>query len=218
MDPGIFFVAIKKEEKEKKKKTDIPSFPMAPPEVWGPPVWTLFHVLAERIYEDAYPSLYRELFAKIIRICRYLPCPDCSDHATTFLSRVIQSNLRCKEDFRRLLFMFHNMVNYRKRKRPFAYPDVSPKYASLRVIPVVNNFIAVYHTKGNMKLLAESFQRQLIVREFKEWFIRNVHGFIRPNPPPPNPPIAPTSHEEEKVQMVEEEEVERIQLHISSIE
>ena len=28
---------------------------MSPPEVWGPPIWTLFHVLAEKINERAYP-------------------------------------------------------------------------------------------------------------------------------------------------------------------
>ena len=41
---------------------------MSPPEIWGPPIWTLFHVLAERINENAYPFIYNSLFNYILRI------------------------------------------------------------------------------------------------------------------------------------------------------
>jgi len=46
-------------------------------------------------------------------------------------------------------------------------------------VSVFNRFISVYHTKGNMRLLAESFQRQLIIQNIREWFSRNVCFFIQ---------------------------------------
>ena len=45
---------------------------MSPPEVWGPAVWTLFHTLAEKINEKAFPFIKGQLFGQIKRICLYL--------------------------------------------------------------------------------------------------------------------------------------------------
>ena len=58
------------------------------PEAWGPPTWTLFHTLAEKIHEDTYPILGPQLFYHIKNICRNLPCPECSQHASTFLTKI----------------------------------------------------------------------------------------------------------------------------------
>ena len=40
------------------------------PEGWGPPTWTLFHTLAEKIHEDTFPILGPQLFYHIKNICR----------------------------------------------------------------------------------------------------------------------------------------------------
>ena len=61
---------------------------MVQPTIWGPPIWTLFHVLIERINDEEFPKLYKELFHYIKRICTYLPCPECSQHASQFLSKI----------------------------------------------------------------------------------------------------------------------------------
>jgi hypothetical protein len=61
---------------------------MSPPEVWGPPIWTLFHTLIERINERYYHLIYQQLFNIIKQICTYLPCPECSTDAVIFLSKV----------------------------------------------------------------------------------------------------------------------------------
>jgi hypothetical protein len=58
------------------------------PQVWGPPIWILFHTLAEKINESDYSRIGLELYGYIRQICNYLPCPDCSQHATRFLSTV----------------------------------------------------------------------------------------------------------------------------------
>ena len=61
---------------------------MSPPEVWGPAVWTLFHTLIAKIDERAYPYISPQLFYMIVRICRFLPCPECSTDASNFLAKI----------------------------------------------------------------------------------------------------------------------------------
>ena len=62
---------------------------MSPPSVWGPPIWSFFHILAENIHEEDYNRLIPQLFTLIRRTCVYLPCPECSEHATKFLAKII---------------------------------------------------------------------------------------------------------------------------------
>ena len=45
-------------------------------------------------------------------------------------------------------------------------------------IAIFNNFAEVYHTKGNMALLADSFQRKLIMSDFKKWLVVNLGSFL----------------------------------------
>ena len=146
------------------------------PETWGPPIWTLFHTLAEKINEDKFNIIAPELFFFIKKICANLPCPECSQHATSFLSKINFKGIRNKNDFRNMLYHFHNTVNYRKRKSLFK-PENINKYSNFKLINTYNNFVSVYHTKGNMKLLAESFQRKLLLMEFKKWFMKNIINF-----------------------------------------
>jgi hypothetical protein len=76
-----------------------------------------------------------------------------------------------------MLYIFHNSVNKRKRKQLFNYANIN-KYTNYNVGATFNNFISVYHTKGNMNLIAESFQRNLLVKDLKIWLINN-HKFFR---------------------------------------
>ena len=150
---------------------------MSPPEVWGPAVWTLFHTFAEKINEADYPYVSQSLFKMIVRICKFLPCPECSTDASKFLAKIKMSDMKNKSDFRNTFYLFHNYVNAKKRKRLFNSANM-PIYGKYRLIDVVNNFISKYHTKGNMKLLTESFQRQLVIKEFKGWFSSYIKAFV----------------------------------------
>ncbi len=149
---------------------------MSPPSVWGPPIWLLFHTLAEKINEEHFNKLIPTLFTFIRRICMYLPCPECSQHATRFLSNVKPNQIANKNDFKSMLYFFHNTVNKRKNKKPFDYADME-KYKYSNLIYAFNSFVCVYNTKGNMKLLAESFQRQLIIKDLKKWIVDNIEYF-----------------------------------------
>ena len=150
---------------------------MSPPEVWGPPIWTLFHVLAEKINERAYPFYAGQLFSVIKNICSALPCPECTNDASIFLRKIKIQDLKTKTDFKNMVYIFHNYVNAKKRKRLYNYSDLGV-YKNYNIVNVFNRFISVYHTRGNMKLLAESFQRQNIIKNIRAWFIKNIMAFV----------------------------------------
>ena len=150
---------------------------MSPPEVWGPAVWRLFHTLSERINENAYNVLAPQLFNLFVRICKFLPCPECSTDASNFLAKIKLSDMKNKTVFKNTFYLFHNYVNAKKRKPLFNYGNMNI-YNHYRIVDVVNNFITNYHTKGNMKLLTESFQRKLIIADFKKWFSYSINAFI----------------------------------------
>jgi hypothetical protein len=141
---------------------------MSPPEVWGPAIWTLFHTLIEKLNSDAYPHVINSMFNMIVRICKFLPCPECSRDASNFLAKIKLSDYKTKQDFKNMLYLFHNYVNAKKRKRLFNYANID-KYANLNLIAVINNFIKHYNTKGNMNLIAESFQRSFVIKDFIKW-------------------------------------------------
>lgn len=89
---------------------------MSPPEIWGPPVWTFFHTLAEKINEDYFHKIKFSLFFIIKRICNFLPCPECSQHASRFLARINVQAIKDKNQFKQMLHLFHNTVNKRKKR------------------------------------------------------------------------------------------------------
>ena len=158
---------------------------MPSPEVWGPPVWTLFHVLAEKVNERIYPRIVGQLFDIIKRICSALPCPECSQDASIFLGKIKLHELKTKNDFKNMIYVFHNYVNSKKRKKLYNYSNLEI-YKRYNIVYVFNRFISVYHTKGNMNLIAESFQRQMIVKNVRDWFSRNLGCFISRPPQPEN--------------------------------
>ena len=145
--------------------------------LWGPCTWTFFHVLAEKIKEEDYARLSSSLFALIKRICTYLPCPDCSVHATRFLAKIKDEDILTKTDFQNMLYLFHNAVNVRKKKPLFNHVYLD-RYKAISLEGAYNNFLRVYNTKGNMKMLTESFQRSFIVNELKQFLLQNQKSFF----------------------------------------
>ena len=182
---------------------------MPAPEIWGPAVWNLFHTLIEQLNEDAYQVIAPQMYAQFVKICKFLPCPDCASDATNFLAKVNLTHIKYKVEFRNTFYLFHNWVNARKRKQLFNYGNILI-YSKYNVIVVINKFLSVYHTKGNMKMLNESFQRSLIVSTFKGWFTSVIGAFMPAQKV--EQPIAievkeePTAIAEEEVKNVVEEE------------
>ena len=152
---------------------------MAPPEIWGPPIWTLFHTMAATINEEN-NILISQVFSQIKKISSLLPCPDCSQHATRYLNRVNNTQINTKIRLIRVLFDFHNSVNARKSKPLFNFDNLV-RYNNIGIILVYNRFVSVYNTNGNLKMLTETFQRTMVVQHFKKWLLSNINQF-RPTP------------------------------------
>jgi hypothetical protein len=188
---------------------------MPPPEVWGPAVWTLFHTLAEKINVNAYPYVFPSLFNIIVKISKYLPCPECANDASIFLAKVKVSELKTKDSLKAMLCVFHNTVNAKKRKPIFHYSNIGI-YGKYNLIKVINNFISHYQTKGNMKLLTESFQRQFVVNDFKNWFQSVIKAFCGPVSVPT--PLSEANNEEEPVTSVKEEKEDVFEELVSNVE
>ena len=146
------------------------------PATWGPAIWIFLHTMAAKIKEDKYAQLAPQLFSFIQKICSNLPCPDCAAHARSFLSKIVFSRVATKVDLIRLFFIFHNTVNRRLNKQVFSIDNID-RYSKYSLVIAYNQFIGAFSTKGNMKLLADSFQRKLITRELRRWFLANIQNF-----------------------------------------
>ncbi len=149
---------------------------MTTPEQWGPPTWALLHTLAEKVKEEHYHAIYILLYNFILSVAYNLPCPICQQHAKQTLSQIKLASLKTKTDMKNMLYTFHNAVNKRKNLPLYKYEDLSI-YKNKNIIICFNNFIKNYHTKGNMNLINDSFQRNLLIKNLKKFIIENIRYF-----------------------------------------
>jgi len=148
--------------------------------IWGPPTWFFFHCLAESIEEEQFQHIGFSCFNMIKLICKTLPCPSCSNHATQILSKINFNHIQNKKNFINLLYIFHNMVNKKNKKELFNVLELN-KYKNQNLIQAYNEFIKVYQTNGNMKLLHDSFARSHTIKVVKKFLINNIKNFIIEN-------------------------------------
>jgi len=149
---------------------------MSPPTIWGPKIWSFFHTLIEKIKEEHFNHIGFPTFNLIKQICKHLPCPDCSLHATHFLSKVNFKHIKTKNDFKILFYIFHNVVNKKKNKEMFNVAHLN-MYKFKNIIREYNNFVGVYNTKGHQKLMADSFARDLTLKQVKAFIFANSKFF-----------------------------------------
>jgi len=145
--------------------------------VWGPPTWTMLHVLAEKINDADFVKLHLQLFGLIKRIAATLPCPDCAQHATLFLNKLKVSDYSTKELFINMLYLFHNMVNVRKKKPLFNHANM-PRYKTIPIQIAYKNFVSVFNTRGDLRMLTETFQRQLVIKDLRAWLTTHRNSFL----------------------------------------
>jgi hypothetical protein len=151
---------------------------MVSKDTWGPATWTLFHTLAEKVNDADFNAVKGDLFSFIKRICFNLPCPDCASHATQIISKVNADNFANKQQLKMFLLNFHNSVNARTGKRPFTVEELNSKYIRANTFVVVPHFIKVYsHRNTNVRLLINSFHKDLLIKDFIKWMRENASKF-----------------------------------------
>ena len=149
--------------------------------VWGPCVWYLFHTLAHHIKDDnsRFEAVKNELVAFSYRISTNLPCPECSQHANAYLSKINMKMIKTKTDLKMLYINFHNAVNIRKGRPVFSLEDADAKYKNANIRMVIEYFFQIYGKKTvNVKLMINNFHKDILLSEFRAWIVQNIQVFI----------------------------------------
>ena len=131
-------------------------------EIWGPNIWALFHGLSYKIREDKF-LLHKDTLIFIIKnICATLPCPECSNDASSLLKSVNFNTIKNKEDFKVFLFNFHNSVNKKLNKPLYDYSNLY-KYNDVNMNALYNNLTRIYsHKISNPHLMGLAFNKKIV--------------------------------------------------------
>jgi hypothetical protein len=145
---------------------------------WGPAVWFLLHTLSVKIKADQFQSVRNDLFNNIYTICTNLPCPDCSNHAKSYLDGINFSLIQTKDDLKKLLWTFHNEVNKRKGYPFYPFDKIDEVYSMAVTNNIIIHFMTHFSDRNrSLKLLATDLYRANLCKSLKEWFNNNITAF-----------------------------------------
>ena len=146
---------------------------------WGKPTWYFFHTMAEKIKPEEFSVIRTDLLEIIYAICTNLPCPDCANHAKTYLDKINFNTIQTRDDLKMMLFTFHNFVNQRKGYAIFSVEELNSLYGSAITTNIVTNFLTTYLKKNaTPKMIANDMFRRRIVHKTKEWLKANSDKFL----------------------------------------
>jgi hypothetical protein len=144
---------------------------------WGKPIWTFFHVTAQKVKPEYFHLVIREYLNFIILICSVLPCPVCSEHASQYMRSVNVNNIKTRDDLIHLFVTFHNSVNLRKGY-PVLTIDKIPPYDQANTVLAMKQFFVAFEDKTRaVKLMADDLARMRIVEKLKHWINANIQYF-----------------------------------------
>lgn len=145
---------------------------------WGYPTWLLFHTMSVKIRDDVFDNVITNVLNVIYTICVNLPCPDCANHAKSYLDSINFRTIRTKYDLQKMLFDFHNSVNVRKGYPIFKFENLEETYSKAITRNVIINFIEHFRDKSrSIKMIANDFHRTRLVNELTDWFNQNITIF-----------------------------------------
>jgi len=91
-----------------------------------------------------------------------LPCPECSNDASSLLKSVNFNTIKNKEDFKVFLFNFHNSVNKKLNKPLYEYSNLD-KYNDVNMNALYNNLTRIYsHKISNPHLMGLAFNKKIV--------------------------------------------------------
>lgn len=147
--------------------------------VWGEPTWYLFHTMAEKVKPEAFAQLRMEILGVINTICGLLPCPICANHARDYMSKLNFNAIQTKEQFKLMLWQFHNTVNARKGYPEFTEAMLNEKYSRANLINIFGKFMYHFQDRplAGFKQINDSFHRSRAAKHIREWFTANMNAF-----------------------------------------
>ena len=162
----------------------VPSNQLEPPANtrarWGNPTWTFFHVIAEKIHPQYFDEIRESMLNIIYTICVNLPCPECAMHAKQFLDSINFQSIQTVDDFRTMLWKFHNTVNAQRGVEIFSFDMLHPTYSNAITVNVVMNFLKVFQERYyNTRTVANDFHRKRAIVMLKQWIRDNLYKFYQ---------------------------------------
>lgn len=145
---------------------------------WGKPTWYLFHTLAEKVKNEYFPQIKNELFNIINIICINLPCPLCANHAKKYMEGINLNTIQTKEQFKDMLFQFHNNVNSIKNYPQFPKEELDKIYSTANMPNIVQNFLNHFKDKSkNLRLISNEMYRNMVIKQVTTWLSKHVPYF-----------------------------------------
>lgn len=145
---------------------------------WGEPTWFMLHTLAEKVKDDYFDTVCKELLQTIYSICSNLPCPMCAEHAIEYIKHSNFFRITSKKDLKQFLCIFHNVINKKKNYPQFDINLLTDKYSYASTKPIIYNFLEHFQKRNkNMKMLANDMYRMRIVNGIKQWLSINIIYF-----------------------------------------
>lgn len=158
------------------KNTTIPNSNDKPDMEWGAHYWHFFHTITEKILDEEFNSKKDDLIKIIQLICVNLPCPECTEHAKTYINQVEWKNVKSKMDLKHIMYTFHNKVNSQKNFSIFTLDELETKYRSADTIAIINNFLNFFPYKGK-QLMIGTFSHKINATYVRNWLKENIHCF-----------------------------------------
>lgn len=137
---------------------------------WGNITWLLFHSLAESVNPYCFNEAKPLILQFVHNTCANLPCPVCSEHAKSTLSKSFINDVRTKADLIEFLRQFHNIVNIETGKPVLDKESVIKMYKGAKLNEIINLFIKVYsvsYRNFNVSAMVRSNNRSVFVKYSK---------------------------------------------------
>ena len=143
---------------------------------WGTPTWYFFHTLAEKIKENEYDGIKKDVLLHIKNICSVLPCPDCRDHAVNFMKRINIGHVNTKEQLKQMLCEFHNSVNARTGSPQYSV-DGLELYKRANFSKIFAYFKQEIGRPLHNRQLSDAMARQMVLKNVTIFLQNNRHKF-----------------------------------------
>lgn len=144
--------------------------------VWGPATWYLLHSMVLKINDDVNSETITDLKKLIRSITSNLPCPACSSHATSHLSKMKFDSITSVEGLRRFMFYFHNTVNEMlKKPTTLTYEQHIIMFDTMDLRLVIRHFLNIYTNMNstNVTMMLYSFHRKKTLNDVNTFFVKN---------------------------------------------
>jgi hypothetical protein len=103
--------------------------------------WDFFHTMAEKIKDQDFVHIGKELVSIIIRLVSTLYCKACREDAEKYILDHKFHTISTKGELKLALFNFHNHVNEKLQKPLFTETQLNEKYAAIDAIIAMKSLI-----------------------------------------------------------------------------